>query len=113
MKITKTDKLILERLRNMDTDNCYNIARHLDKDVAHIYRRLDRMVLHKVLIKLGGYPKFYEINKSKEKELLMKFIKCPKCNKIMCVDFYQMLKTCDCGKKFRIYKKQIIDIKII
>ena len=110
MKITKTDRIILERLRELGTDTCYNLSRDLDKDVAHIYRRLERMVIHKVVIKGGGYPKFYEINKGEEKELVMKMVKCPQCNETRCVDFYQMIKTCVCGKKFRIYKKHIVEI---
>ena len=110
MKITKTDRIILERLREIDTDTCCNLARDLDKDIAHIHRRLDRMVLHNVLIRKGGYPKFYEINKNQEKELVMKLVKCPLCREAMAVDFYQIIKTCECGKKFRIYKKHIINI---
>ena len=115
MKTTKTDRIILEWLKNIpEGDACYNIANSLDKDVAHIHRRLERMVLYKVLIKSGGYPKFYKINKNKASELVFKFIKCPNCNKVECLDIYQMIKTCNgCRKKFRIYKKHIVDIKVI
>lgn len=114
MKITKTDRIILEWLRDTpEGDSCYHISFQLDKDVSHIYRRLERMVLYKVLIKISGYPKFYRINRNKESQLVLKFIMCPNCNEVTCVDFYQMIKTCKCGKKFRIKKKHITDIKYI
>ncbi len=115
MKITKTDRIILEWLRDTpEGDCCYHISYQLEKDNAHIYRRLERMVWNKVLTKSGGYPKFYKINRKLRSELLLKFIKCPSCEEIMCVDFYQMIKTCDyCEKKFRIYKKHITEIKVI
>ena len=115
MKITKTDRIILEWLRDCSSgDSCYNIAFQLDKDAAHIYRRLERMVLHKIVIKQGGYPKFYKINRDKESQLVLKFIKCPHCNHVECVDFFQMYKKCNgCEKSFRVYKKHIVDIKYI
>ena len=73
-----------------------------------------RMVWYKVVNKVKGNPNFYKINREKEGQLIIKFIKCPGCNNVECVDINQMLITCKgCGKKFRIYKKNILEIKCI
>jgi len=114
MKITKRDRIILEWLRNkLEGDSSYNMAFQLNVDVAYIYRRLERMVNYKVLEKIYGKPTFYKINKRYESKLVLKFIKCPKCEEISCVDFNQITRLCKCGKRFYIYKNRIVDIKYI
>ena len=116
MKITKVDELILEMLRQKEGegDNCYGIAMELNRDPAHIYRRLERMVYHRALTKVKSRPVIYKINRKRESNLTLKEIQCPRCQTNAVVDNDQTTRKCKgCHKRFYIYNNRVLNVKTI
>ena len=63
IKLAKTDRnIIKELLKERQGIGLYLLARRLNKDVAHIYRRLSKMVNYGVISKIKSSVTIYSIN---------------------------------------------------
>lgn len=80
VKLSRTDKEILEMLRKTNPGlSQLRIAKYLEKDPAHIHRRLNRMVIHGVLDKIKSKPNIFKIKLTQNTALTVLVVMCPKC----------------------------------
>ena len=112
MKLSRVDEEILKVIVGFKVGiGCYEIARRLNKDPAFIHRRLAKIQLNgNYLVRINSKPALYKFDFRKEKELINKEAKCPKCYHTQTVHYQQLTVICsnpECftrsGNKTRYY----------
>ena len=123
MKLTKTDKKILELLKIEQYGlSCSLISRRLNIDYAHIFRRLKKLYIHNIVMSIGLNPKIFKINLNTKNSIEFLIVECPKCKTLHKIHNEQLTILCknklcltisNKRTRFYVYNKRIIGNEFI